>query len=294
MDGNTAPRTRQRPLALVFSSLMTLAVVVACTETMSTEVGQYDENAVADMVLLPAEVVVGVGRTLQLRTTFLNAQGEEVAGQVDAWESSDIQIALVDGDGTVTAVAPGETEVSATAKKGGGHGRENAPGQLKKESKVIVSPDTVASVEVVPSSGSINVGATMQFEAVVKDADGNVLEDRLVTWSTSNDQVATVDDYGNVTGTGAGSVVVVAACEEKQGTASVDVQEVVREIVQLAIWPASVTVDTGQQVQFYVAALWTDGAKECDSSAASTDTGVLYNLTDYPAACDSAIARLNP
>jgi hypothetical protein len=275
-------------------SFLAVVAVVACTETMSTELAEYDGSAVEDMVLVPAEVVIGVGQTLQLRTTFLNAQGEEVPGQVDAWESSDIQVAVVDGGGWVTAVAPGETEVSATAKKGGGHGRDNAPGQLKKKSKVIVVPDTVASVEVVPSSGRLNVGETLQFEAVVKDADGNVLEGRLVTWSSSNAQVATVDATGRVTGAGPGSAVVAATSEGKQGTASVDVQEVVREIVRLAIWPSGVTVESGQRVQFYVAALWSDGAKECDSSAASTDRGVLYNLTDYPAACDSAIARLSP
>jgi uncharacterized protein YjdB len=269
-------------------------VVVACTEMMSSEVAEYDENAVADMILLPAEVVIGVGRTFQFQVSFRNAEGEEVDGQIDSWESSDIQVAVVDGDGTVTAVAPGETEITATANKGKGHGRDNAPGQLKKKSKVTVSSDTVATVEVVPSSGSLNTGQTMQFEAVVKDADGNVLQDRLVAWSTSDDQVATVDGEGAVTGAGAGSATIAATCEEKQGTAAVDVQEVVREIVQIAIWPPDVTVDTGQQVQFYVAALWSDGAKECDSSGASTDTGVLYNLTDYPAACDSAIARLSP
>ncbi len=294
MDGNTAPRTRQRPFPLVLVSGLALVVVVACTEMMSTEVGQYDENAVADMVLLPGEVVIGVGRTFQFQVSFRNAQGEEVDGQVDSWESSDIQVAVVDGDGTVTAVAPGETEVTATAKKGKGGGKDTAPGQVKKNSRVIVSSDTVATVEVLPSSGSLNTGQTIQFEAVMRDDAGNVLQGRGVGWSTSNSQVATVDGEGRVTGSGAGNAMIAATSEGKQGTAAVDVQEVVREIVKIAIWPAGVTVDPGQQVQFYVAALWSDGARECDSSGASTSTGVLYNLTDYPAACDSAIARLSP
>jgi transglutaminase/protease-like cytokinesis protein 3 len=294
MNGNTSPSTRHASLLAGVLSLGLIGAVIACTEMFSSDLEQYDESAVEDMVLLPAEIFLGIGQTVQLHVTFLNARGDTVPGQVDSWTSSDPGVANVDGEGSVTAVSFGTTEITASATKGNGRGRESAPGQLKKKTRVIVSPDTVASVEVIPTSGSLPVGAALQLEAVVRDADGDVLQGRLVTWSSSNNQVATVDANGNVTGAGPGSAVITATSEGKQGTAAVEVQEVVREILKIAIWPSDVTVEAGQQVQFYVAALWSDGENVCDSSGASRDTGVLFNLTDYPAACDSAIARLSP
>jgi uncharacterized protein YjdB len=294
MNGNTSPSTRRTSLIAGILSLGLIGAVVACTEMFSSNIEDDEEYAVEDMVLLPTEVFLGIGQTIQLRATFLNALGDTVPGQVDSWTSSDPEVASVDGEGSVTAVSFGTTEITASAKKGGGRGRDSAPGQLKKTTKVIVSPDTVASVEVIPTSVSLSVGAALQLEAVVRDADGNVLQGRLVTWYSSNNQVATVDANGNVTGAGPGSAVIAATSEGKQGTAAVEVQEVVLEILKIAIWPSGVTVDPGQRVQFYVAALWSDGQEVCDSSGASRDTGVLFNLTDYPAACDSAIARLSP
>jgi hypothetical protein len=258
MNGNTSPSTRRTSLIAGILSLGVIGAVIACTEMMSSAVDQYDEYAVEDMGLQPAEVFLGIGQTIQLQVVFLNALGDTVPGQVDSWSSSDFEVANVDGAGFVTALSLGTTEITATAKQGGGRGREK-----------------VASVEVVSSSGSLPVGGSMQLEAVVKDANGNVLQGRYVTWSTSNNLVATVGANGVVIGAGAGSAVITATSEGKQGTAELEV----RGMLQIAIWPSAVTVDPGTRVQFYTAILWSDGQRVCDSTGTSRDTTVLFNLT---------------
>ena len=285
MNGKISSHPRDQLYIVGLLGLLVIAAIVACTEIMSSEDAQFAE----ELLLEPTEVVLGIGRTLQLQATFLNAQGEPVPGNVDSWTSSDSAIASVDGGGLVSANSVGTTEITATAKNGKGHGRENAPGQLKKNSKIIVSPDTVASVEVVPSSVSLSVGETLQMNAVVRDADGNVLEGRYVTWSSSDSQVAAVDNHGVVSASAPGTAVITASSEGKQGTAAV----VVTGVLQVAIWPTSVTIEPGVRVQFYAAVLWSDGQAVCDTTGAARDTSVLFNLTGYPAACDSAIARLD-
>jgi hypothetical protein len=285
MNGKISSRPRHQAQIVGLLALLVIVAIAACTELMSIE----DEQLAEELVLEPAEAVLGIGRTLQLQATFLNAQGEPVPGTVDSWTSSDSAIATVNDGGLVTAISVGTAEITATAKKGKGHGRDNAPGQLKKNSKIIVPPDTVASVDVIPSSLNLVVGGTLQLEAVVRDAEGNVLEGRFVTWSSSDSEVAAVDGDGAVTASAPGTAVITATSEGKQGTAAV----VVIGVQQVAIWPASVTIEPGVRVQFYAAILWSDGEAVCDTTGAARDTSVLFNLTEYPAACDSAIARLD-
>lgn len=73
--------------------------------------------------------------------------------------------------------------------------------------------------------------------------------------------------------------------------------------VQVCIWPGSngtngctvndteVNLVPMQQAQFYAAVLLSDGTVEC--APGSTDPTVLFNMTDFPAACDSATALLD-
>lgn len=57
----------------------------------------------------------------------------------------------------------------------------------------------VATVTVTPATANGNVGATVQLTAVAYDVDGNVLEGQAFAWSSSDSNVATVDDSGLVT-----------------------------------------------------------------------------------------------
>jgi pimeloyl-ACP methyl ester carboxylesterase len=85
------------------------------------------------------------------------------------------------------------------------------------------TPATVASVEVAPSSGSVQVGGTLQLTAIARDAAGGVLTGRTVTWSSSDSSVLTVSPGGLVTGVHAGVASVGATSEGKTGSASVSV-----------------------------------------------------------------------
>ena len=67
----------------------------------------------------------------------------------------------------------------------------------------------------------------MQLTATPKDADGNPLSGRIVVWTTSNANIATVSATGLVTGISVGGpVTITATSEDKSGTASVTVTPV--------------------------------------------------------------------
>jgi len=92
----------------------------------------------------------------------------------------------------------------------------------------ITPPQTekpVASLTVTPATASVQVTGTVQLTATLFDAQGNTLTGRNVTWSSSSQAVATVNQTGLVTGAGGGEVTVTATAEGRSGTAAVTVTQ---------------------------------------------------------------------
>ena len=96
--------------------------------------------------------------------------------------------------------------------------------ELQDTAEVTVSEpsvEPVAEVTVTPTAASIEAGETVQLSATSKDADGNELPGRPVTWTTSDAGVATVSETGLVTGAAEGTATITASSESTSGTASV-------------------------------------------------------------------------
>lgn len=85
--------------------------------------------------------------------------------------------------------------------------------------------EPVASVTVAPSAAEVEVSETHQFTATVKDAGGNTLTGRTVTWSSSDQNVATVSQSGLVTALEAGQATITATSEGRSGTAGITVNQ---------------------------------------------------------------------
>jgi len=83
----------------------------------------------------------------------------------------------------------------------------------------------VASVAVTPDRASLAPNANVQLTATPKDASGNNLSGRSVTWASSSDAVATVSQAGLVTAVAAGSATITATSEGKSGTATITVKD---------------------------------------------------------------------
>src|SRR5205823_232592 len=118
-------------------------------------------------------------------------------------------------------------------------------------SAVTVSAVPVASVSVSPASASLQTGQTVQLTATPKDASGNPLSGRAVSWTTSNATVATVSSSGLVTGGAAGSATITATSEGQTGTSAITVTSV--PVASVSVSPASASLLTGQTVQLTAA-----------------------------------------
>src|SRR6266705_4460532 len=82
----------------------------------------------------------------------------------------------------------------------------------------------VASVIVTPAAVTIGPTDTLQLVAVAKDAAGNTLTGRTITWSTSDPSRATVSTSGLVTGVAEGAITISATAEGKAGQSAITVK----------------------------------------------------------------------
>ena len=83
-----------------------------------------------------------------------------------------------------------------------------------------VDPEPVATVEVSPPTGALEVGQTAQLTVTLKDAAGATLTNRMVTYSSSAGSVATVSTSGLVTAMAKGDATITATSEGRNGTAA--------------------------------------------------------------------------
>ena len=168
---------------------------------------------VARVELSPSSLMLGLGSSATLVAKAFDASGHELTGRATTWASRDPSIVDVDSTGKLLAKAVGTTLVSAIVD---GHLAE-AP------ASVTVSPATVASIAVTPVGFVLDVGQTRQLTAIVLDASGNRLTDRVVTWSSDSPSVATVSSTGLVSATGYGYATITATSEGKTFSLAVTV-----------------------------------------------------------------------
>ncbi len=190
---------------------------------------------VVTVAMSPAAASVAVGGMVQLAATPQDVGGNALAGRVVTWASTSPGVATVNGSGVVTGVAAGAATVTAACEGQSG------------TAAITVTVVPVASVAVSPASATLTVGQTVQLVATPKDANGNPLTGRTVTWATSNATVATLSGSGLVTGAVAGTTTITASSEGQNGTAAITVT--VPPVASVSVSPTSATVLVGQTVQ---------------------------------------------
>jgi len=187
---------------------------------------------VATVEVSPATATVEPGGTVQLTATLKASDGRTLTLRTVIWTSSNSSVATVDVEGLVTAVGEGTATITAQAEG-------------KSDTAAVTVTIPVASVDVTPATGTLNAGQTLQLTATPKDGSGNTLS-RSVTWSSSNDAVATVDQTGFVTAVSEGTATITATSEGTSGTAAITVND---QVSTVEVTPSTNGVNLGATVQ---------------------------------------------
>ena len=128
------------------------------------------------------------------------------------WRSGAPSVATVSNTGLVSAVTAGTAVIVADV--------EGVTGS----STITVRIPAVASVTVTPANPTIAVAGTVQLFATLRDSRGNLLSDRSVAWSSSDESIAFVTSSGSVLAFRVGAVTITATSEGVSGTARITVR----------------------------------------------------------------------
>ena len=108
-------------------------------------------------------------------------------------------------------------------------------------------PPAVASVDVSAPGSDLQVGGTLQLTASTRDAKGNSLTGRTITWTSASSAIASVSNSGVVTGVAVGSAVITATSEGKSGSQTVNV--VPPPVASVSVTVASGNLQVNQTTQ---------------------------------------------
>ena len=235
---------------VVLSLSIVGSVMYAGCETTRLTDDQGTGDPVATVIVAPAADTLIVNETAQLGASPRSASGAVLSTTVD-WTSGNSQVASVSPTGLVTARQAGTATITATSE-----------GKSGQASILVVAaappppppPVPVASVTVTPPSASIESSKTVQLTATLRDASGNALTGRPVSWTSLNTAIATVSTNGLVTGVAAGTANVYAASEGKSDTASITVvapppPPPPAPVASVTVTPSSASIESTKTVQ---------------------------------------------
>ena len=146
------------------------------------------------------------------------------------WSSSDEAIATIDTAGVLHAHSVGEVTITAVSK---------IDSNIFDQIIITVVGASPTSI-VINGNSTLNVGSTISLNATVKPLDSS----QLVTWSSSNSEIATVDEEGKVLGVSAGNVVITATSVQDESiykTFSITVLEGASSMISIS-GPSTVVV----------------------------------------------------
>lgn len=179
---------------------------------------------VESITLNKTKLTLDKGQSETLVATISPADANE---NTVTWDSSNSNMASVDANGKVTAVGAGH--VTITAKAGG----KSAACQV-----TVIAP--VESVTLNRTDITLDEGGSFTLKATVTPKDAT---DKTVTWSSSDENIVTVDQSGTIHAVKQGSASIVAQAGDKQAICSVTV---IKRATSISLDKESLTLLVGE------------------------------------------------
>ncbi len=151
-----------------------------------------------------------VGTTQTLKLTFTP---EDATNRSVTWESNNTGVAKVDKNGKVTALKEGTVVITVTTKDG--NFKDSITITVKAAPKVAVT-----SVSIAGGNRTMTVGDTAKLTANVAPTNAS---DKNVTWSSSNSEVVSVDQSGNIKALKEGKATITVTTKDGNKTASIEI-----------------------------------------------------------------------
>ncbi len=166
---------------------------------------------VTDVTINPITLNLSPGQTFDLDHTIVPSNA---TNQIVTWTTSNSTIATVNGAGVVTAISNGTVTAEVTTQDG---------------NHIAVCTVTVSGsggnipvtgVTVSPTNSTLNINQTVDLNETVSP---NNATNKSVTWSSSNTNIATVNNSGLVRAVAEGSAVITVSTQDGNKTANANI-----------------------------------------------------------------------
>lgn len=196
-----------------------------CTVTVAEDV-----IGVTSITLSETALALVEGETATLTATVYPANATDKAV---VWSSSDAAVASVSDAGLVTAVKEGTAEISATA------------GNVSAQCTVTIRKNVIAveSITLSQTSLSMEEGQTAMLAATVSPADAT---DKTVTWTSSNNEIATVSTEGLITAIKEGTAKITASAGNQSATCTVTVKKGIIAVTSVTLSQTTLSLEEGE------------------------------------------------
>ena len=142
---------------------------------------------VRSVTLTPDSARVQLGDSQQYSATPRDSAGDPLTGRVVDWSVTNASIATISGSGLATTLARGSTRVIATVEG-------------VADTTWLIVEQTPSRIELAEESIIFDaLGETRQLIANVYDSRNNLIPDAVVSWTSSDPAIATVNAGGVVT-----------------------------------------------------------------------------------------------
>ena len=181
-------------------SLMSFMLLSCSKPEPDTPPAVDEETGIESVSLSPSDTTVSAGEKFLLKVS-LTPSGVDADTVSGVWSSDDPDVASVDNDGMVTAVAEGSTVIVYSIGD-----------TLSAECTVTVLPEDEPMPDAIALSEELvrlSVGETADINVIAAGSDNWTHPDLL--WSSSDEEAVTVSSDGEVTARAFGSVCVMAS-----------------------------------------------------------------------------------
>lgn len=233
---------------------------VTATLGSSTATVPFNVSAatVVSVTLAPASITLPIGAQKLFAATGTFSDGStQVVTDTCGWSSDDTSVATVGNTsgniGLASSVGAGTANISANFVYAGVTATGSAP--------MTVTSATLSSIAITPSSTLLAPASGVQLTANGTFSDGSTVRiNPSVSWSTSDNTIATVNTTGFVTGQSGGVVTVTARQGSVSGTANILVESAALTSTQVS--PASSQVPVTIRSQFKATGTFSNGDKQ--------------------------------
>jgi uncharacterized protein YjdB len=228
-----------------------------------------------------SQIAEGTVQRFTAMADFSDGTVQDITSLVD-WVSSNTSVAVISNAegiaGLASGMQEGTTQISATLL------------DVTGETALTVTAAEVVDIVITPAMPNVAVGIRLQFVATGIFTDGSSQNlTSLVTWTSSDEDVASITPTGRTTAVAVGSATISASFQDVTGETLLTVSPV--QLAAITVTPAMASIAVGTRLQFIATGILTDGsAQDLTDDVTWASSNVGFASITSPGGLATAVA----